>query len=271
MRQGVVVFLLPALLVAGAIASAAAACSSFDDAPEPASDASDASEASEASDGSSASDGGGPDGASCTGVRADFSTGKLILGFTEPSAGAGTLEWNQTEGALAPGSLEAITPEGGTQAQLERDFLIGTTTRARLAFNARLKFVGNGGGRTAIGCTMQLSTEALDGDDGWIEVVFKHESGQILFDQDSRGGGTSIDSAAYANATDAWTSFELELFDITKSTAQYRARVGSTEIPVGTVQLPAAPHHFHIKCGIDSTGVPANVLTDDVVFEMCPE
>lgn len=196
--------------------------------------------------------------------------GKVVPGFTEVKADAGgTLEWNQLEGAGTPGSLEAIAPQDGSQAQIERDFPFGTTTRARLTFSARLKSIGQGAGRTSIGCTMQLSTEPDGGDYGWIEIIFKHDNGQILFDQDSHNGGSSINATPYANANDQWTSFELELLDITSTTAKYRARVGTTEIPLATADLPSRPHHFHIKCGIDSTQVPATVLTDDMAFEMC--
>ena len=273
MRRGVLV-LLPGLIVAGAIANVAAACSSFEDAPGSTSDASDASSASDGTSGSSDSSADGTsedaaDAGQCTAVRADFAMGKVVPGFAEVKSNAGTVEWNQTEGALTPGSLEAISPEGGAQAQIERDFPLGKTTRARLAFSARLKSIGSGAGRTSIGCTLQLTTEAIDGDFGWIEIIFKHDQGQVLFDQDSHGGGSSINATPYANASDQWTTFELELSDIRKATAKYRARVGTTEIPLATADLPSPPDHFHIKCGIDSTMVPADVLTDDIAFEMC--
>lgn len=263
MRGGVVVF-LPALLVAGAIATVAGACTSFDDVPEP-------SEASVA-DGSSIPDGasdGGADTGRCTSVGSDFATGKVVPGFVPVRTDGGTIEWQQGEGAITPGSLEATTPQGGGQAQIERDFPIGATTRARLAFSARLKSVANGG-RTSIGCTLQLSTEPDGGGDyGWIEIIFKHENGQILFDQDSHNGGSSIDSTPYASASAEWTPFELELRNITKTTAQYRARVGTTEIELSEAVLPSAPHHFHIKCGIDTSMVAADILTDELTFEMC--
>lgn len=190
-------------------------------------------------------------------------------GFFEVKLNGGTLEWNQAEMHLTPGSLEAITPEGGAQAQYEHDYPIGQTTRAHLAFSARLKSVPDAGGRTSIGCTMQLTTQPIDGDFGWIEIIFKHDKGEVLFDQDSHGGGSSINATAYATATDTWTRFELELTDITKTTAKYRARVGTTDIAPGTANLPSPPDHFHIKCGIDSSMVPADILVDDVAFEMC--
>src|SRR5689334_18956600 len=98
MRRRVLAF-LPALLLAGAFATAAGACSSFDDAPE-------ADASSDGGGGSDADPRDANDGGSCTSVGSDFASGKVIPGFVEVKALGGTVEWNQTEGALAAGSLE---------------------------------------------------------------------------------------------------------------------------------------------------------------------
>jgi hypothetical protein len=257
------------------------ACSSFDDAagsstsPEGGTDA-DPSDAVVAADAPSADSGAdaGADAPYCnvyvTQVRADFTGGRAVTGFYDVRTDGGSLAWNPDEGASANGSLEAITLSGDTQAQIEQDFPVGKTTRARLAFRTKLKSVADGG-RSSIGCTMQLSTEKLDGDFGWIEIIFRYIDRIVLFDQDSHLGGSAINATAVANAEEGWMSFELELSEIRKSTAKYRARVGTKDVAIATADLPSPPDHFHIKCGIDSTQVAADTLTDDLVFEMCSE
>lgn len=250
-----------ALSMGGVVASMAGACSSFADGIEP----------------TSAADAGALDGGDAVwcanvvdGVRADFTGGRAVMGFGDVSSDGGTLSWSSSEGARMNGALEATTTGGMTQAQIRRDFALGTAKRARLAFSAKLKSVADGG-RTTIGCTMQLSTVPLDGDVGSIEIYFMNEDGMLLFDQNSHGGGSSINAMTVANTPSGWTSFELEMNDITTTTAGYRARAGTADIPLTVANLPAPPDHFSIKCGIDSTQVAANILTDDLVFEMCAD
>jgi hypothetical protein len=249
------------------------ACSSFDDAEETSTEAgTDGPSGADAS--GNGSEDGGTNAPYCkvyvTQVRADFAGGRAVTGFVDTTRDGGSLAWNADEGASGRGSLEAITVSGDTQAQIEQDFPIGATTRARLAFQTKLKSVADGG-RTTVGCTMQLATEKLDGDNGSIEILFKYADRIILFDQDSHLGGSTINATEVANAEDGWMAFELELSEIRKATAKYRARVGAKDVALATADLPSAPDHFQIKCGIDSTQVAADTLIDDLVFEMCSE
>lgn len=246
--------------LAGGIATAAA-CTSFEDAPD-----------SSSSDGGPAVDGGAPPYCenSIASASADFATSKVVFEFDEQPLPGGTISWSETGGVNGTGALEAKAEGGQTQAQIARDFPIGSAKRARLSFAAKVVGVPSGG-RLVYGCTLQLETEPLDGGNTYVEVFFEIKDSVLKLDQDSNAGGSGIDSIPIASASTEWLRFSLEMTDIAERSVHYRAFAGGMDVTPATRTIPlqSAPLRLRVKCGIDDTNVAADVLVDDVSFEMC--
>lgn len=273
-----------AALVGSVAALCIGACSSFDDAADPkatdaASDA--ATSDGDAAPGDGASTGDAPtagDGAvpycatPIASVSANFDKGKSVLMFEEvPSPTGATITWNQTGGVNGTGALETTTSGAATQAQIERDFPLAGAKRARLSFSANILSPATSG-RVVFGCTLQLITLPIDaGVNTYVETFFLLKDSSLRFDQDANASGSGIQSFTIDDAPSGWRTYALEMTDIGPGSVRYKAFYGTQEVtpPGSAVSLQTAPDHFHVKCGIDDTDIPADVLVDDVSFEMC--
>lgn len=260
----------PALCVA--TVALGAACASFESKDAPVSDDAGASDAG-VGDAAAATDA-APATFCKTPIdsqKADFLMGKTVFQFSEEPGDGGTVVWSDNEGSPTPGSLEAIVLGGDTQAQIERDFPIGSATRARLSFAARIKTVPTSG-LVSLGCTLQLSTTPVaPSTSTWVALLIVIKTGAFKLAQDSSVGGSSKPSVALDNASTDWKRFAFEMTDVTSTSVRYRVFYGSQDVTPAdaTIPLQSPPERFRVKCGIDEADVAADTFTDDVAFEMC--